>query len=76
MHKFEVGKTYYGRSVCDYDCIITVTVASRTAKFITTDEGKRLGVKPMYDGSAEYVSPWGHYSMSPIVIAERLTPPK
>jgi hypothetical protein len=44
-----------------------VTVAKRTAKTITTDAGKVLRVAE-YDG-AEYVKPWGSYSMAPIVWA-------
>lgn len=65
--KFEVGKTYTTRSICDHDCIIRVTVAKRTAKTITTDAGKVLRVGE-YDG-AEFVKPWGTYSMAPIVRA-------
>lgn len=68
MTKFESGKTYTARSVCDHDCIIRVTVAKRTAKTITTDAGKVLRVAG-YDG-AEFVRPWGTYSMAPIVRAQ------
>ena len=65
--KFEAGKTYTTRSACDHDCIIRVAVAKRTAKTITTDKGKVLRVG-VYDG-AEFVRPWGSYSMAPIVRA-------
>lgn len=68
MTKFESGKTYTSRSVCDHTCIIRVTVAKRTAKTITTDSGKVLRVSE-YDG-AEFVRPWGTYSMAPIVRAQ------
>jgi hypothetical protein len=64
---FTLGKTYTTRSICDHDCIIRVTVAKRTAKTITTDAGKVLRVGE-YDG-AEFVKPWGSYSMAPIVRA-------
>jgi hypothetical protein len=68
---FEVGKTYWTRSVCDSECIITITVAKRTAKFLTTTEGKRLGISS-WDG-VEHVKPWGTYSMAPIISADKVT---
>lgn len=65
--KFEVGKTYSTRSIGDANCIITVTIASRTDKTVTTTDGKKF--RPtVYDGS-ECLHPWGKYSMSPIVRA-------
>jgi hypothetical protein len=70
MAKFETGKTYYTRSICDSDCIIQVTVTARTAKTVTTDKGKRLKVHER-DG-VEFVMPWGRYSMSPAVPANRV----
>ena len=65
--QFSPGQTYSTRSICDHDCIISVKVVKRTAKTITTTEGKtfRIGV---YDG-AEFVKPWGSYSMAPIMRA-------
>ena len=72
-HKFEVGKTYSTRSICDDQCIVRITVASRTRCFITTTKGKRLGVRDWTTSepelSSEAVSPWGHYSMSPTIVA-------
>lgn len=70
MSKFEAGKIYQGRSVCDADCIIKLEVVARTAKFLTTAEGKRLGIKTR-DG-VEYVMPWGMYSMAPSVSADKV----
>lgn len=67
MKKFESGKTYTTRSICNHDCIIAVTVAARTAKTIKTPEGEIFRVGE-HDG-AEYVKPWGSYSMAPIVRA-------
>lgn len=64
---FEAGKTYSTRSICDSECVVAITIASRTAKFVTTTAGKRLGVS-VYDG-AEQVKPWGSYSMAPIISA-------
>ena len=70
MNTFEAGKTYYARSVCDYNCKWEITVMKRTAKTITTTEGKRLGVSA-YDG-VEQVHHLGKYSMAPVITAENL----
>jgi len=70
MNKFEAGKTYWTRSICDSDCIVRVTVAKRTAKTIRTAEGKTLRISE-YDGR-EFVKPWGSYSMAPMVGADRV----
>ena len=71
MLKFETGKTYWTRSPGDADCIIRVTIAKRTAKTITTAEGKRFRVTPDYRGECEIFAPWGRYSMCPIMGADR-----
>lgn len=68
MSKFIAGKTYTTRSACDHDCIISVTVAKRTAKTITTTEGKTLRISIGYTGE-ECVKPWGSYSLAPVVRA-------
>lgn len=65
--QFTIGRTYTARSACDHNCVIAVTVAKRTAKTITTKAGKTLRVS-VYNG-AEFVKPWGSYSMAPIVRA-------
>jgi hypothetical protein len=70
MTTFQPGKTYATRSICDHNSIIRVTVASRTAKTIKTEDGKVLRVS-VYDG-VEQVKPWGSYSMAPIVGADDL----
>jgi hypothetical protein len=67
MTTFQAGKTYTTRSACDHDCVIRVTVASRTAKTIKTEAGKTLRIG-VYQG-VEFVKPWGSYSMAPIVNA-------
>jgi hypothetical protein len=67
---FEAGKTYFTRSACDHDCIIRVSVKSRTAKTIKTADGKTFRVY-VYNG-VEQVKPWGSYSMAPIVGADRV----
>lgn len=73
--KFEPGRTYATRSICDHNCIVEVEVLSRTAQTIKTMTGK--GPKTLrvyvYEG-VEKVRPWGSYSMAPIVGATDLAP--
>ncbi len=67
---FETGKTYSTRSICDHDCIISITVERRTAKMVVTTEGKRLRIVEDYKGN-EAVYPWGSgYSMCPMIGAD------
>jgi hypothetical protein len=71
MNTFEIGKTYSTRSVCDNDCIIAVTIEKRTAKTVTAKlrgETKVLRVKEY--GDAEFIKPWGTFSMAPIIRAD------
>jgi hypothetical protein len=77
--QFVAGRTYYTRSVCDHNCIITVKVVSRTAKTIRAETSKglqTLRVSEYRDRSGldviEQVKPWGSYSMAPIVEATDL----
>ena len=70
MTTFQIGKTYTTRSICDYDCIISITVLARTAKTIKAKvrgELKTLRIAE-YEGR-EMVKPWGSYSMSPAIKA-------
>lgn len=71
--KFEVGKTYYTRSICNHDCIFRATIVKRTAKTVTIDEGdgKTKRCKIHTDlGSDEAIFPHGVYSMCPIIHAK------
>jgi hypothetical protein len=67
LNTFKVGNTYSCRSICDHNCIFTITVAKRTAKTITTTEGKTLRINIW--GGDETVKPEGSYSMAPIIHA-------
>jgi len=70
MTTFQIGKTYTTRSICDYDCIISITVLARTAKTIKAKvrgELKTLRIAE-YEGR-EMVKPWGSYSMAPAIKA-------
>lgn len=71
--RFEVGQQVTARSAGDYDCIWTFTVTKRTKCFVTLTEDSgevhRVGVRE-HDGE-EWASPFGTYSMAPVVRAGR-----
>ena len=69
MQKFEPGKTYVTRSIVDADYMVSATIERRTDRFVWAD-GKRFGVHQY--GDAEFIRPWGNYSMCPIIRADRL----
>lgn len=74
MKKFEVGKTYSVRSICNHDCIWTYKVIARTAATITITDGKetkkcRVNKKTSEYRNAESIFPLGQYSMAPILSA-------
>ena len=75
MKQFEIGKKYGTRSICDYDCIFSLTVLSRTEKTIKAKvDGfgvKTLRISTKYTNN-ESVKPLGSYSMSPTVEAREL----
>lgn len=72
--RFEVGKSYACRSVCDYDCIFTFEVVARTASTITIRGSAVTGTKRRKlrerDG-VEIIDPLGRYSMSPVLCADK-----
>ncbi len=71
IKQFEPGKTYGTRSVCDYNCIISITVISRTPKTIVASvDGEIKKFRPSIYRGVESVNPWGSFSMAPIVRAE------
>jgi hypothetical protein len=73
MNSFQVGKTYATRSICDYDCIFSFVILSRTAKTVTVNvHGKsvRRGLS-LWNG-VEQFKPYGTYSMCAIVGADDL----
>lgn len=74
MSKFEIGKQYTMRSICDSDCTWTYTVINRTAQTVTVTDGKntlklRVIKKLSEYRNAESVYPLGQYSMAPILSA-------
>jgi len=72
VKKFEIGKTYTTRSICDSECIFSFEVIKRTAKQLTLKHGDEVfkrGVS-MYEGS-EICFPLGKYSMCPMITANK-----
>jgi hypothetical protein len=72
MKKFTVGNTYTTRSACDYNCVFTFKVISRTDKSIVItgdliDSPTRKKIR-VY-GDEESFMPYGAYSMAPVVSA-------
>ena len=75
MNKFEIGKQYSMRSICDHDCVWTYTVVARTASTITITDGKQTKTCRIVKNLSEYrnaesVFPFGRYSMCPILSAQ------
>ena len=75
MKKFEIGRTYTMRSICDHECVWAFKVVSRTASTITIvdEHGEKLNRKIIKTVSewnkAETVYPLGRYSMAPSLTA-------
>lgn len=75
--KFVPGTTYYTRSIGDHNCIWRFTVVRRTASsvWITGDFDKAGSIERRkvseYSG-AETFSPFGRYSMSPSICADKI----
>lgn len=74
MKKFEVGKEYSMKSICDHNCVWTYTVTARTAQTVTITDGKetkkcRISKKISEYRGTETVLPLGNYSMCPMLSA-------
>lgn len=76
MKKFEIGKTYSTRSICNQNCIWSFTVIKRTPQTITaidSDDNEktyRICKKISEYRKAESFKPFGDYSMAPTISAE------
>ena len=72
--QFEVGRTYWVRSICDYDTIFSFEIVKRTEKTVTIKsrtwgcDVKKIKVR---DG-VETIMPLGTYSMAPMLTADRV----
>ena len=70
IKKFEAGRTYSTRSICDHECIFSFKVTRRTAKSIWTDvHGEQVRRSISVWNNAEQFFPFGHYSMAAIISA-------
>lgn len=68
MKRFEIGKQYSMRSICDHDCIWTYTVTERTDATVTITDGnetKKCRINKQYSEfrNSETIFPLGKYSM-------------
>ena len=72
MKKFEAGKTYQARSICNHDCIFSIEVISRTKKTLKfKDDGGRVRRTKIHtDSEGERIRPDKH-SMSAVYRANR-----
>lgn len=73
--KFQVGKTYATRSICDYDCVFSFTVVARTDKTVTirgANNARDARRKVRVWNGVEQIDPLGRYSMSPVLGADDL----
>ena len=65
MKKFEIGKEYFTRSICDSECIFSIKITGRTAKTVSYEYmGESRRSKIRFDDSGEYIQP-DRYSMAP-----------
>jgi hypothetical protein len=72
MTKFKPGQKLSTRSTCDYDCIFSAKVISRTEKTITIRvDGENITRRVQVHADSEIVYPFGKYSMAPIFRADR-----
>ncbi len=76
MKKFEVGRSYIMRSICDSDFTLVYTVIARTAQTITITDGKKDSKCRILKNesawcNAETALPFGRYSMAPVLSADR-----
>jgi hypothetical protein len=70
--KFEIGKTYSTRSIGDHNCIISIKVVRRTEKtlYVEGDELTKKSLRIFMFDKIERVTPWGRFSMAPIISAK------
>ena len=69
--QFQVGHTYAARSICDYDCIFTFAIVSRTEKTVKVlEHGKVKTCKISIHNNVETIKPHGSYSMCTVLGAD------
>jgi hypothetical protein len=71
--QFQVGETYYCRSLCDYDCIFQFKIEKRTEKSVWISyHGKTVRRAVRVAMGVESIDPHGRYSMSPVLTADKI----
>lgn len=77
IKQFEIGKRYAMNSICDTNCVWRYTVVSRTTCTVVLENESgekitcRINKKASEWRGVEMVYPLGHYSMCPILTAEK-----
>jgi hypothetical protein len=70
--KFEFGVSYFCRSACDSECIWHFQIIRRTASSVwVLVDGKESRRSVRVWSGVEKFEPFGRYSMSPVVSADR-----
>lgn len=72
---FQVGKRYFCRSICDYNCVWTFEVVGRTdrsVRILQAGHDRPSTRKIRVWSGAETCLPFGSYSMAPTLTAERV----
>ena len=77
MKKFEIGKSYSTRSICNHECVWTYKVLKRTACTVTMEKNgevftSRISKKVSEHFGVETIYPEGRYSMCPVLTAESI----
>ncbi len=71
MEKFEIGKEYTTRIICDSNCVFRITVTGRTAKTVSYNYlGRSRRSMVHVDQDGEWIQP-DRYSMAPTFRASR-----
>ena len=72
MTKFEQGKTYYTRSICNSDCVFAYTIKTRTEKSAVLIDyfGGEIRRKIKNDNGVEFIE-IEKYSMAPVIHANK-----
>lgn len=69
---FEVGKTYWCRSIGDADCIFRFTITRRARGLVEfRAHGETRHCRPTVRDGVEQIFPLGRYSMAPVLRADR-----
>lgn len=72
MTKFQTGRTYQTRSICDYECIHSLTILARTDKTVTVQvHGKTVRRGLALRDGVEQFKPFGNYSMAAVIRADK-----